>query len=56
MEEYTKFCERISIFFLILAIIFYVIICILIDENEELRSLNTKPSCVCNCQEYVHCD
>ena len=53
MEEYTKFCERISIFFLILAFIFYVIICIISDENEELRSLNTKPSPICNCQEYA---
>lgn len=53
MEEYTKFCERIAIFFLILAFIFYVIICILADENEELRSLNTKPSPICNCQEYA---
>ena len=44
MEGYTKFCERIAIFFLILAIIFCVILCILIDENEELQSLNTKPS------------
>lgn len=53
MEEYAKFCERISIFSLILASIFYVISCILIDENEELRSLNSKPSPVCNCQEYA---
>lgn len=53
MEEYTKFCERISIFSLILAFIFYVINCILINENEELRSLNTKPSPICNCQEYA---
>lgn len=53
MEEYTKFCERISIFSLIFAFIFYVINCILIDENEELRSLNTKPSPICNCQEYA---
>lgn len=37
MEGYTKFCERISILLLILAFIFYVINCILIDENEELR-------------------
>lgn len=53
MERYTKFCERIAIFFLALAFIFYVIICILANENEELRSLNTKPSPICNCQECV---
>ena len=56
MEEYTKFCERISIFLLILAFIFYVINCILIDKNKELRSLNTKPSYICNCKECVHCN
>lgn len=56
MEKYTKFCERIAIFFLNLAVIFYVILCIFAKENEELRSLNTKPSTVCNCQEYVHCN
>lgn len=53
MEKYTEFCERIALFFLILAVIFCVISCILIDENEELRSLNSKPSPVCNCQEYA---
>lgn len=53
MERYTKFCERIAIFFLALAFIFYVVICILANENEELRSLNTKPSPICNCQEYA---
>lgn len=53
MERYIKFCERIAIFFLALAFIFYVVICILADENAELRSLNTKPSPICNCQEYA---
>lgn len=53
MEGYTKFCERIAIFFLILAVIFYVILCIFAKENEELRSLNTKPSPICNCREYT---
>lgn len=53
MEGYTKFCERIAIFFLNLAVIFCVILCIFAKENEELRSLNTKPSPICNCQEYA---
>jgi len=53
MEKYTKFCERIAMFFLILAVIFYVILCIFAKEKEELRSLNTKPSPICNCQEYA---
>ena len=53
MEKYTKFCERIAMFFLILAVIFYVILCICAKANEELRSLNTKPSPICNCQEYA---
>lgn len=53
MEGYTKFCERIAILFLILAVIFYVILYIFAEENEELRSLNTKPSPICNCQEYA---
>ena len=51
MKKYTEFCERIAIFFLILAVIFYVIIYIFAKENEELRSINTKPSPICNCQE-----
>lgn len=54
MEKYTEFCERIAIFFLILAVIFYVILYIFAKENEELLSLNTKPSPFCNCQEYAH--
>lgn len=54
MEKYTEFCERIAIFFLILAVIFYVILYIFAKENEELRSINTKPSPFCNCQEYAH--
>ena len=54
MEGYTKSCERIAIFFLILAVIFYVILYIFAKENEELRNLNTKPSPNCNCQKYAH--